>query len=38
MSDVEFGLYVQAAMCMAMLGYLKNKVARFDAVKQEIVL
>jgi predicted dehydrogenase len=37
-SDVEFGLYVQAAMCMATLGFLKNKVARFDAVKKEILL
>lgn len=37
-SDVEFGLYVQAAMCMAMLGYLKNKVARFDAARKEIVV
>ncbi len=37
-SDVEFGLYVQAAMCMSMLGFMQKKVARFDAAKQEIVL
>lgn len=37
-SDVEFGLYVQAAMCMATLGFLKNKVARFDPVKLRILL
>jgi len=37
-SDVEFGLYVQAAMCMAMLGFLNQKVARFDPAKQEILL
>lgn len=37
-SDVEFGLYVQAAMCMAMLGFLKGKVARFDPVEKQILL
>jgi predicted dehydrogenase len=37
-SDVEFGLYVQAAMCMAMMGFLKNKVARFDQQKMRILL
>lgn len=37
-SDVEFGLKVQAAMCMAMEGYLKKKVATFDFEKQKIVL
>ena len=37
-SDVEFGLYVQAAMNMSMLSYLNKKVARFDETKQDIVL
>ena len=37
-SDVEFGLHVQAALNMAMLSYLKNKVARFDPKKRQIVL
>lgn len=37
-SDVEFGLYVQAAMNMSMLSYLNKKVARFDEAKQDIVL
>jgi predicted dehydrogenase len=37
-SDVEFALKVQAAMCMAMLAFLKKKVARFDPVKREILL
>jgi hypothetical protein len=37
-SDVEFGLHVQAALNMAMLSYLKEKVARFDPAKQQIVL
>jgi len=37
-SDVEFGLYVQAAMCMAMLGFLHHKVARFDPVRKQILL
>jgi len=27
-SDVDFALKVQAAMCMAMQGYLKDKVAK----------
>jgi predicted dehydrogenase len=36
-SDVEFGLYVQAAMNMAMLAYLNQKVAKFDNQKEEIV-
>jgi predicted dehydrogenase len=37
-SDVEFGLHVQAALNMAMLSYLKEKVAKFDFKKQQIVL
>ena len=37
-SDVAFGLHVQAALNMAMLSYLKEKVARFDFKKQRIVL
>jgi len=37
-SDVEFGLHVQAALNMAMLSYLKGKVARFDVKRQQIVL
>jgi predicted dehydrogenase len=37
-SDVEFGYHVQTAFCMAMLGFLNKKVARFDTVKEEIVL
>ncbi len=37
-SDVEFGLHVQAALNMAMLSLLKDKVAKFDLAKQEIVL
>lgn len=37
-SDVEFGLYVQAAMNMAMLSFLYKKVATFDPEKQDIVL
>jgi len=36
-SDVQFGLHVQAALNMAMLGYLKEKVMRFDPEKKEIV-
>jgi len=36
-SDVEFGLHVQAALNMAMLSLLKEKVAKFDLAKQEIV-
>jgi hypothetical protein len=37
-SDVEFGLHVQAALNMAMLSLLKEKVAKFDFQKQRIVL
>ncbi len=37
-SDVEFGLHVQAALNMALLAFLKEKVARFDPEKQDIVL
>ena len=37
-SDVEFALKVQAAMCMAMLGFLNKKAARFDPRKKEIEL
>ncbi|MBM3880692.1 MAG: Gfo/Idh/MocA family oxidoreductase [Verrucomicrobia bacterium] len=37
-SDVEFGLYVQAAMNMAMLSYLNRRVATYDAAAQDIVL
>jgi hypothetical protein len=37
-SDVEFGLHVQAALNMAMLGFLNNKVARFDFEKNLILL
>lgn len=37
-SDVEFALKVQAAMCMAMLAFLNKKVARFDSQKKEILL
>ena len=37
-SDVEFGLHVQAALNMALLSFLKEKVARFDFKKQQIVL
>ncbi len=37
-SDVEFGLHVQAALNMAMLAFLKGKVARFDAERKQIVL
>jgi len=37
-SDVEFGLYVQAAMNMSMLSFLHKKVATFDTQKQDIVL
>ena len=36
-SDVEFGLHVQAALNMAMLSLLKNKVVTFDAERQAIV-
>jgi hypothetical protein len=37
-SDVEFGLHVQAALNMAMLSLLKEKVAKFDFKKRQIVL
>jgi predicted dehydrogenase len=37
-SDVEFGFQVQVALNMAMLAYIEKKVARFDPVKQEILL
>jgi predicted dehydrogenase len=37
-SDVEFALKVQAAMCMAMLAFLHKKVAQFNAEKKEILL
>ncbi len=37
-SDVEFGLYVQAAMNMSMLAFLNKKVATFDTDKLDIVL
>jgi len=37
-SDVTFGLRVQAALAMGMLGFLNRKVARFDAARQEIIL
>ncbi len=37
-SDVEFGLHVQAALNMAMLSFLKEKTAKFDLASQEIVL
>jgi predicted dehydrogenase len=37
-SDVEFGYNVQVALNMAMLSYLKRKVARYDFEKDEIVL
>ena len=33
-SDVEFALKVQAAMCMAMLAFLHKKAARFDPRKR----
>jgi predicted dehydrogenase len=37
-SDVEFGLHVQAALNMAMLAFLNRKVARFDCEKRQIIL
>ncbi len=37
-SDVEFGLHVQAGLNMALLSLLKDKVATFDPVKREIVI
>lgn len=36
-SDVEFGLHVQAALNMAMLSLLKDKVVKFDFARNEIV-
>ena len=36
-SDVQFGLHVQAALNMALLAFLREKVARFDPVKKQIV-
>ena len=36
--DVEFGFHVQVAMNMAMLAYLKKKVATFDAAAEQIVI
>ncbi len=37
-SDVAFGLHVQAALNMAMLSLLKDKVVKFDFTRNEIVL
>ncbi len=37
-SDVEFGLHVQAALNMSMLSLLKEKVAKFDFARKTIVL
>ena len=37
-SDVEFGLHVQAALNMAMLSLLQDKVVKFDFAKQEIAV
>jgi predicted dehydrogenase len=37
-SDVEFGYRVQVAMNMAMLSFLKRKVATYNTEKEEIVL
>ena len=37
-SDVEFGFHVTAALNMAMLSFLKKKVAQFDTAQQTIVL
>jgi len=37
-TDVEMGLHMQAVSSMAMLGFLNNKVARFDAVNKEILI
>jgi predicted dehydrogenase len=36
-SDVEFGFHVQAALNMAMLSLLKDKVVKFDFARNEIV-
>ena len=38
LSPVDVGMQVQAPLSMAMLCYMQNKVARFDAEKKEIVL
>lgn len=37
-SDVEFGYRVQTALSMGMLSFLRQKTARFDDVKHEVVL
>jgi predicted dehydrogenase len=37
-SDVQFGLWVQAALNMAMLSLLKDKVVKYDFEKDEILL
>lgn len=37
-SDVEFGLHVQAALNMAMLSLLKDKVVKFDPTKRAILI
>ena len=37
-SDVEFGYHVQIALNMAMLAWLNQKVARFDAASEQIVM
>jgi predicted dehydrogenase len=37
-SDVEFGLKVQAAMNMAMLAFLNKKAAQFDQEKKKILI
>lgn len=37
-SDVEFGLKVQAALSMSMLAFLNRKVATFDAANRRIVI
>jgi len=37
-SDVEFGLHVQAALSMAMLSLLEDKVVKFDFAKNEILI
>ena len=37
-TTAELGLYMQAVSSMGMLSFLKQKFARFDAAKQEIVI
>ena len=37
-SDVEFGLHVQAALNMAMLSLLKDRVVKFDLNSRQIVM